>query len=58
MFAGGRTIREIAEARGNRTTSVRKAIYRIQEKLALISIEELVIWAVQNRIVDDNVLDG
>ena len=57
MFAGGKTYAAITEARGNRTTSVRNAIYRIQEKLAIDSKQELVIWAVEHRLLDDVVAE-
>ena len=58
MFAGGKTYAEIAEARGNRTTSVRNAVYRIQEKLAIDSKQELVIWAVEHGLMDEVVAGG
>ena len=58
MFAGGRTYAEIAEARGNRTTSFRNAIHYIQEKLAIDSKQELVIWAVEHGLLDDTVGNG
>lgn len=57
MFAGGKTYAAIAEARGNRTTSVRNAIYRIQEKLAIDSKQELVIWAVEHGLLDGEVAE-
>ncbi len=53
MFASGRSYAEIAEARGNKTTSVRNAVYLIQEKLALNSKQELVIWAMRNGLLDN-----
>lgn len=53
MFAGGKSYAEIAEGRGNRTTSVRNSIYRIQEKLGIDSKQELVLWAVKNGLLDD-----
>ena len=58
MFASGRTYAEIAEARGNRTTSIRNAIYRIQEKLEINSKQELVIWAAEHGLLDDVVAGG
>ncbi len=58
IFAGGKTYAAIAEARGNRTTSVRNAIYRIQEKLAIDPKEELVVWAVEHGLLDDAVAEG
>ena len=52
MFAGGMSYAQIADARGNRTVSVRNAIYRIQEKLAVDSKQEVVVWAVRNGLLD------
>ena len=52
MFASGSSYAEIAEARGNRTVSVRNAIYRIQEKLGFNSKQEVVVWAVRNGLLD------
>ena len=53
MFASGRSYAEIAEARGIKTTSIRNAIYRIEEKLAVNSKQELVVWAIRNGLLDD-----
>ena len=53
MFASGKAYAEIAEARGNKTTSVRNAIYRIEEKLGVDSKQEIVVWAVRNGLLDD-----
>ncbi len=53
MFASGRSYAQIAEARGNKTTSIRNAVYRIQEKLAVKSKQELVIWAMRNGLLDE-----
>ena len=33
MFAGGRSYAQIAEARGNKASTIKNAIYRIQEKV-------------------------
>ena len=44
---------QIAEARGNKTTSIRSAIYRIQDKLGIDSKQELVVWAVRSGLVED-----
>ena len=52
MFANGRSYAEIAEARGIKTTSVRNAVYRIQDKLAVDSKQELVVWAIRNGLLD------
>ena len=53
MFAGGMSYAQIAEARGNKTVSIRNAIYRMQDKLGLQSKQELVVWAVRNGLLDD-----
>ena len=55
MFAGGMSYAQIAEARGNRTVSIRNAVYRIQEKLGVESKQEVVVWAVRNGLLDDKV---
>ena len=53
MFASGRSYAEIAEARGNKTVTIRNAIYGIQDKLGVESRQEVVVWAVQNGLLDD-----
>ena len=53
MFASGKSYVEIAEARGNKTTSIRNAIYRIEEKLGVDSKQEIVVWAVRNGLLDN-----
>lgn len=53
MFAAGRALKEIAEARSVSTVTVRNTLYRIQAKLGVKSKQELVIWAVRNGLVDD-----
>ncbi len=53
MFASGMSYAQIAEARGNRTVSIRNAIYRIQEKLGVESKQQVVVWAVRNGLLDD-----
>ena len=53
MFAQGRSYAEIANARGIKTTSIRNAIYRIQEKLGVDSKQGLVVWAVRNGLLED-----
>ena len=52
MFAGGKSYAQIAEARGNKTVTVRNAIYRIQDKLGLKSKQDLVVWAVRSGLLD------
>ena len=44
------------EARGNTTATVRNTLYRVQDKLAMGTKRELVIWAVRNGLVDDIVV--
>ena len=58
LFAGGMSYAKIAEARGNKTASVRNAVYRIQDKLGVESMQEVVIWAVKHGLMDDAVGDG
>ena len=53
MFARGHTYAQIAEARGNKTVTVRNAIYRIQDKLGATTKQEIVVWAVRNGLLDD-----
>ena len=53
MFARGNTYAQIAEARGNKTVTVRNAIYRIQDKLGVTTKQEIVVWAVRNGLLDD-----
>ena len=53
MFARGKSYAEIAEARGNKASTIKNAIYRIQEKLGVESKQEIVVWAVRNGLLDD-----
>ena len=53
LFATGRSYTEIAEARGKSSVTIRNTLYRIQDKLGIKSKQELVIWAVQNDLVND-----
>ena len=52
-FASGDPYARIAEANGISPVTVRNTISRVQEKLGLGSKQELVIWAVKNRLVHD-----
>ena len=52
LFATGRSYAQIAEARGNKTVTVRNAIYRIQDKLGVDTKQEIVVWAVKNGLLD------
>ena len=56
LFAGGKSYAKIAEARGNKTVTVRNTLYRIQGKLGIRTKQELVIWAVRNGLMDDVVV--
>ena len=53
LFASGRSYTEIAEARGKSSVTIRNTLYRIQDKLGIKSKQELVIWAVQNDLIND-----
>ena len=52
-FAGGMTYARIAERRGIRPVTVRNAIYGIQQKLGVRSMQGLVLWAARNGLLDD-----
>ena len=53
LFASGKSYAQIAEARGNKASTIKNAIYRIQEKLGVESKQEVVVWAVRNGLLDD-----
>ena len=52
-FAGGMSYARIAEQRGIKPVTVRNAIYVIQEKLGVTSIQGLVLWTARNGLLDD-----
>ena len=52
-FAGGMTYAGIAEQRGIRPVTVRNAIYGIQQKLGITSMQGLVLWTARNGLLDD-----
>ena len=52
-FASGMTYAQIAEERGVKPVTVRNAIYSIQDKLHIESMQGLVLWAVRNGLLDD-----
>ena len=52
-FAQGMSYAQIAEERGIMPVTVRNAIYGIQHKLQVGSMQELVVWAVRNGLLDD-----
>ena len=53
LFSQGLTYAEIADVRGNKWVTIRNAIYGIQNKLAVGTKRELVVWAVRNGLLDD-----
>ena len=52
-FAQGMSYAQIAEAREVKTVTVRNAVYSIQHKLDVGSMQGLVLWAVRNGLLDD-----
>ena len=52
-FAQGMSYAQIAEERGVKTVTVRNAVYSIQDKLDVGSMQGLVLWAVRNGLLDD-----
>ena len=57
-FARGMSYARIAEARGINAVTVRNAIYGIQRKLNVRTMQELVLWCVRNGLLDNYVMDG
>ena len=53
LFSQGLSYAEIADVRGNQPLTIRNAIYGIQDKLGIDTKQELVVWAVQNGLLDD-----
>ena len=53
LFSQGQSYGQIAQVRGNRPLTIRNAIYGIQDKLAIETKQELVVWAVRNGLLDD-----
>ena len=51
-FAAGMSYAQIAETRGIRPVTVRNAIYGVQSKLGIDTIQELVLWASRNGLLD------
>lgn len=56
QFAQGMSYSAIAEARGNRPTTIRNTIYGIQDKLGFDTKQEVIVWAVRNGLLDDGVI--
>ena len=57
-FARGMSYAQIAEARGAKPVTVRNAIYRIQHKLKIETMQGLVLWSVRNGLLDNYTTDG
>ena len=57
-FAKGMSYSRIAEARGVKPVTVRNAVYGIQRKLKVGSMQGLVLWAVRNGLLDDYATGG
>ena len=57
-FAQGMSYAQIAEARGIKPVTARNAIYGIQQKLKVGTMQELVIWCVRNGLLDSYATDG
>ena len=49
----GMSYARIAEARGIKPVTARNAIYGIQQKLGVGSMQELVLWSVRNGLLGD-----
>ena len=54
QFAKGKSYARIAEALGVTVTTVRNAVYRVQDKLGVESKQEIVVWAVRNGLLDED----
>ena len=54
LFARGRSYAEIGEACGIQPITARNSIYGIQRKLEFTNKQELVVWAVQSGLLDDD----
>ena len=52
LFARGLSYAAIAQARGNQPLTIRNAICGIQDKLKIETKQELVVWTVQNGLLD------
>ena len=53
LFCQGMSYAQIAEVRRVKPVTIRNAIYAIQSKLEMGSKQEMVVWAVQNGLLDD-----
>ena len=52
-FARGMSYARIGEELGIKAVTVRNNVYRIRDKLELESMQDLVLWAVRNRLLGD-----
>ena len=52
-FARGMSYTQIAEQRGVKPVTVRNAIYGIQQKVKVTSMQGLVLWTARNGLLDD-----
>ena len=52
QFARGKSYTQIADDLDVGMTTVRNAIYRVQDKLGVESKQEIVVWAVRNGLLD------
>ncbi len=57
-FAQGMSYARIAEEREIKPVTARNAIYGIQQKLSVGTMQELVLWCVHNGLLDDYATDG
>ena len=57
-FAKGRSYARIAEERGIKPVTVRNAVYGIQRKLGVGTMQGLVLWAVRNGLLGGYATDG
>ncbi|MYD74623.1 MAG: response regulator transcription factor [Chloroflexi bacterium] len=53
MFAMGKSYARIAEERGVQPVTIRNAVYGVQRKLQIESMQELVLWAARSGLLDD-----
>ena len=54
-FAQGKTYAHIAEERGVKAVTVRNAVYSIQVKLKVETMQELVLWAARHGLVEHQI---
>ena len=54
----GMSYAQISDARGVKPVTVRNAIYGIQKKLGVGTMQGLVLWAVRNGLLDNYGTEG